>query len=291
MVEEHSLPTRWGQERRLEFIEFRLQWEGRVNRSDLVNHFSISVPQASLDFAKYRELAPTNAVYDVVQKAYLASSSFTPTLIRDAADDYLTRLSAASAETTKSDASLLGWMPSVSIVHDPARAVDAAILRVLLRALRENRIVRLNYQSMSTVALSSRTISPHAFGFDGFRWHVRAFCHVHSDYRDFVLGRIRSATIEALSDVDPKDDTDWHTFIEAIIVPDPQLSKSQKLAIESDYCMDRGRLILKVREALLFYYLDHLDLLEHTEDSKKHVALANRAELQSFFDKHHIGST
>ena len=23
----------WGQERRLEFIDFRLQWEGRVNRS------------------------------------------------------------------------------------------------------------------------------------------------------------------------------------------------------------------------------------------------------------------
>ncbi|MES2390903.1 MAG: hypothetical protein V4555_04635, partial [Acidobacteriota bacterium] len=51
MAEEQLLPARWGQERRLEFIEFRLQWEGRVNRSDLVNYFSISVPQASLDFA------------------------------------------------------------------------------------------------------------------------------------------------------------------------------------------------------------------------------------------------
>ena len=44
----------WGQERRLEFIDFRLLWEGRLNRADLTTFFRISVPQASLDLAKYR---------------------------------------------------------------------------------------------------------------------------------------------------------------------------------------------------------------------------------------------
>ena len=46
--------ARWGQERRLEFIDFRLYWEGRINRSDLIDFFGISVPQASLDLAKYQ---------------------------------------------------------------------------------------------------------------------------------------------------------------------------------------------------------------------------------------------
>ena len=40
---------RWGIERRLEFIEFRLYWEGGVNRSDIVEEFGVSVPQASKD--------------------------------------------------------------------------------------------------------------------------------------------------------------------------------------------------------------------------------------------------
>lgn len=290
MAEEQLLPARWGQERRLEFIEFRLQWEGRVNRSDLVNYFSISVPQASLDFARYRELAPTNAVYDVVQKAYLPGPNFTPILIRESADDYLIRLWGATAGTMNSNSSFLGWTPSVGIVRDPARLVDAAILRVFLMALREKLVVRIDYQSMSTAGPSSRAISPHAVGFDGFRWHVRAFCHVHNDYRDFVLGRVRSAVSEGPTENDPKDDADWHNFIEAIIVPHPRLSQAQKLAVESDYNMEHGRLVLRVREALLFYHLDHLGLLEPTDNSKKYIALENRAELRSFFEKHHIES-
>jgi hypothetical protein len=288
LAEEQLLPARWGQERRLEFIEFRLQWEGRVNRSDLVNYFSISVPQASLDFARYRELAPTNAIYDVVQRAYIASPSFTPTLIRDSADDYLTRLWATTAGTMNSNSSFLGWTPSVGLVRDPARSVDAVILKVFLLAMREKRVVRFDYQSMTTAVPSSRTLSPHALAFDGFRWHIRGFCRVHNDYRDFVLGRISTAVPEGPTNIDPKNDTEWHNFIEAIIVPQAQLSIAQRQAVESDYCMEEGRLVLRVREALLFYHLEHLGLLDSAVNSKKHIALENQATLRSFFEKHHI---
>jgi hypothetical protein len=54
--------------------------------------------------------------------------------------------------------------------------------------------------------------------------------------------------------------------------------------------MEHGRLVLRVREALLFYHLDHLGLLEPAENSKKYIALENRAGLRSFFEKHHIES-
>ena len=49
---------KWGVERRLEFIEFRLFWEGSINRADLVEFFGVSVPQASKDLALYQERAP-----------------------------------------------------------------------------------------------------------------------------------------------------------------------------------------------------------------------------------------
>ena len=41
--------SRWSVGQRLEFIDFRLFWEGHVNRGDLVSFFGVSVPQASSD--------------------------------------------------------------------------------------------------------------------------------------------------------------------------------------------------------------------------------------------------
>ena len=159
----------------------------------------------------------------------------------------------------------------------------------MLQAIREQRTVEITYQSMNTAHPEARRVSPHALGFDGFRWHARAFCHRRLTYRDFVLARVLAITIEGPFETDPQADLEWYNTIEAIIVPAPQLSDSQRRAIELDYGMQDGRLVLQVREALLFYYLKHLGLLD--EPGKKsattdQIALANRAELESFFKKH-----
>ena len=62
----HKAPEkmRWGVEKRLEFIEFRLFWEGGINRADIMEQFGVSVPQASKDLSLYEEKAPGNLVYD-----------------------------------------------------------------------------------------------------------------------------------------------------------------------------------------------------------------------------------
>jgi hypothetical protein len=64
---------RWSSDQRIEFIEFRLFWEGRVNRSDITEKFGVSIPQASADLAHYREIAPNNMRYDGSAKQYLPS--------------------------------------------------------------------------------------------------------------------------------------------------------------------------------------------------------------------------
>ena len=46
---------RWSVEQRLEFIDFLLYWGGRVNRRNLIDHFGISLPQASSDLTLYQE--------------------------------------------------------------------------------------------------------------------------------------------------------------------------------------------------------------------------------------------
>ena len=86
---------RWGVERRLEFVEFRLFWEGGVNRSDIVEEFGVSVPQASKDLTLYQEQAPDNIHYDRSQKRYFASETFRPKFIELDAAAYLERLTSS----------------------------------------------------------------------------------------------------------------------------------------------------------------------------------------------------
>src|SRR5262245_22310283 len=90
--EKTPLKKRWSVERRLEFIEFRLYWEGRVNRSDLVHFFAISVPQASADLARYQERAAANIIYDKTAKTYVATPGFHPVLFEPSADQLLAQL-------------------------------------------------------------------------------------------------------------------------------------------------------------------------------------------------------
>lgn len=55
-MEEIGETVRWGVQRRLEFIDFRLFWDGRFNRRDLAETFGISAQQASSDIAQYTAL-------------------------------------------------------------------------------------------------------------------------------------------------------------------------------------------------------------------------------------------
>lgn len=282
-------PVSWSQKLRLDFIEFRLLWEGRVNRSDLMNFFRISMPQASLDLAKYKELAPENAVYDSTEKTYLAGSSFSPILVPNSADGYLNRLLAVESGYLPQTSTFLGRLPPSGIVHGPTRSVDPLILRTILQAIRTRRSVEIKYQSMSDANPGIRKIAPHALAFDGFRWHARAFCYRRERYLDFVLARMLQIAIDNVFDTDPAADMEWHSSLEAIVVPAPHLSESQRKAIELDYGMQDGRLAVRVREALMLYLLQHLGIYDEPAkdcDPTVQIALGNRAELEPFFKKH-----
>src|SRR5947208_1700764 len=81
--------ARWGQERRLEFIDYRLRWDGHLNRSDLTGFFGISVPQASLDLSEYTKRAPDNLAYDASVRIYKSGPSFRPLFAATALSRYL----------------------------------------------------------------------------------------------------------------------------------------------------------------------------------------------------------
>lgn len=275
--------SRWSQDRRLEFIDFRLRWEGRINRSDITAFFGISVPQASLDIAKYLELAPENLVYDRSSRIYLAGPAFEPMFASSSTPHYLNDLLALEAGFLEPESSFMGWRPSTALVPTPGRQLNAQTLTTILQAIREQQGIRVSYQSMTHPQPQSRDLSPHAIAHDGFRWHVRAYCHKRKNFLDFVIARILEIGLSDSAGPGPLEDKAWQTNVNLVLSPHPGLSLSKRRAIELDYGMTDGKATLSCRQALLFYLLKHLklDLDQPGTPEAQQIVLLNEAEVKA----------
>ena len=275
---------RWSVETRLEFIEFRLYWEGSLNRADIVDRFGVSVPQASNDLSKYQELAPRNIIYDRSGKRYLATPEFAPIFQPPDADRYLNQLRSIGVGVLAPQDTWLAFIPDFEAMPLPRRRVDPAILRSLLLAVRSQRAIEIHYQSLTRPDALWRWITPHAFASDGMRWHVRAFCHIDRTFKDFLLSRFFEARGQADPGAMPTDDAVWRETANVVLIPHPQLTEGQRRAVALDFGMDRESLTVPVRLALLYYFLKRLNLsgdAERRASKEQHVVLANRAEVRA----------
>lgn len=276
---------RWGQDRRLEFIDSRLYWNGRVNRSSLTEFFGISVPQASLDLTEYQKRAEHNTVYDRTEKAYVATPDFKPILVDSTSGRYLAELYALTTGTIPSDISFLGDAPPTAIVTHPTRLVSPELLRSVLHAIHAGSTLDITYQSMSRPEPSRRSISPRALAYDGYRWHVRAYCHKRELYCDFVFARILHYTGPHPSRPVPDADHEWERILTVVIGPNPGLAPGPRKAIELDYGMVEGQLAIPTRHCLAYYLLRRLGLhrsTDHLQSNEQQVVLLNHGELAHF---------
>lgn len=249
---------RWGVAQRFEFIEWRLYWVGRLNRGDLEERFKVSTPQASVDLRDYQEAAQGNMAYDQTEKAYLPTVDFTPQFLRLSASRYLAQLNALLNYTIDPPDTWFGSLPSASVMPAVAHSVEPSVLRSILRAIERRYELEIDYQSLSST--KTRAIVPHSLAFDGHRWHARAWCVGHREFRDFVLSRILSVKAVRPSGVDPTDDVEWNTTIQLKIAAHPGLDQSQRTTIEHDYGIKDGILPVPVRLALAFYLIKRLNL-------------------------------
>lgn len=281
---------RWGVEQRLEFIEFRLFWEGRVNRSDIIEMFGVSIPQASKDLALYQERAPGNVEYDKSAKRYVAARNFTPRFFKPDPNLYLSRLRSLAEGLTSHSESWIAYPPESDIALTPKRDIDIGVLRSVLDAVRNRQSVEILYQSMNRDRPDPvlRRITPHAFGYDGFRWHTRAYCHIDRTFKDFLLPR----ALDCRSPDEPGEpgskDRLWHEHFSFKIVPHPKLTPSQQMVVAKDYGMKDGQCTLTVRYAMLFYVLKRLGLLgdAQREDARRqHIVVFDRPSVQSALKK------
>ena len=276
--------SRWSVEQRLEFIDFRLFWEGHVNRGDLVSFFGVSVPQASSDLAEYQEAAKGNAVYDKTRKTYVAGRRFKAVFFEPSADEYLAQLRLIQAGLLTDEEAWAVRLPSYSIVPILRRRLEPSTLRHILDAIRTGASVHVNYQSMSRPEPKWRWLSPHALGFDGFRWHARAWCHSRNEFLDFVLARILEIGDTKPSDIDPDDDVGWQREVTLRLAPHPVLKDGNRRAVELDFGMDGGFVEVTTRVCMAYYFMLQLGLdgdPSEVNPDRQRVVLVNRDEVDA----------
>lgn len=241
---------KWAIERRLAFIEFRLQWDGKVNRTDVATKFGISLNQATNDLVAYAKAAPENIRYDLSLRAYVRGENFSARYITSSAQSYLSQL-LASEETESAPDCWIGHVPSFDVLSSPTGEVANEILQPIVGAILAAEPIDGLLQNNREPNPSWTTIFPHALLMDGERWCVRAYSLSADDFETIPLARIAEVRVAGTSVDRPANDVEWTAVVELEIAPNPNLREADRNTIIRDLGMKGGVAAIKVRRALL----------------------------------------
>jgi predicted DNA-binding transcriptional regulator YafY len=281
-----QLPYRWDLLLRYRLIEIISLWEGRLTTKVLIQAFGIGRQQASKDINFYiKQIAPNNLEYDKTLKGYKPTSQFAPILTRGEISEYLHLLN-SQADLLSSFEQIAQSQANTEMLTPPIRSIDPMIIRPIIQAAREGKRIDIRYLSMTSPEPKERIISPHTIVFNGYRWHIRAFCEAQKSFRDFVLSRIVEVyDLEGTASKLATSDTAWQAEVEIIIAPDNRLTPHQQSIIARDYAMSGNERSFKTRGALVTYYLQLLNLdylTPHDNPNIQQIIVVNLKELKQW---------
>lgn len=257
---------------RLKIMEGVLAWEGEIGNARVRKLFGLQPVQASRLLAEFRLLMGKQINEDGRAKV----------------------LKPATVEGIETDISLDEYVRQTQTGEDSNPCiVDARIdltevkpfVFALLRKATLNRTgVRISYASMTTPAFEERTIFPHSIIHVGRRWHVRAWCAKRQDFRDFTLGRIKSAT--SASEAAPQTidhDLAWHEIVMIELAAHRKLSTQQQIVVREEYFGGVENRRLPVRSCLAQYVIQDLRAAIDPENEvppEFQIEIINREQLK-----------
>lgn len=268
----------WAARERLRWIEVNLWWRGWVGRGDLREMFGISAAQSSSDLQRYQELNPRAMAYQTSRKRYESSPRMRCCLHEPDLSDGLALLSEGEGGASPGNAALAAGEVGdrLAVITLPKRSARRDVeRRIVLAALRELPLT-VHYHSLTDSEVKGRRILPRNFGWDGRRWHTRAWDVASGEWRDFVLGRFEKADwpSDPLEEEPPRDEA-WERWETVSLRVNPKLKESAKKSLRMDYGIENEVLEVRVREAMRPYLLAELFL----DDGRK-TALPNHFVLQ-----------
>ncbi|WP_045378189.1 WYL domain-containing protein [Vibrio campbellii] len=276
----------YAQKQRLAYIDFKLMFVGHFTRSEVVEHFKMGLSNATRDINLYKELAAHNLTYDNAEKRYFQTKAFVP-LFNHNANDTLGKL----ANQLSGGDSVINGLGIPFEAPSQLNAPNTSIVAVLTQAALNNKAVKVRYVSLSS-GESTRTVIPHSIVDNGLRWHIRAYDCQSNEFRDFVISRITKAELLDSTVLETQTmlaDKQWMRFVPLELVPHPKNVQYPK-AIELDYSMKDGKLLIEVRAALTGYLLRrwNVDCSENaTQTTHEHqLWLANRPTLYGVENLH-----
>lgn len=250
LIDQHLANLSLSQQERLAFIDFNLQFFGKISRSDLIARFKTGLAASTRDFAAYRELAEDNLSLDHSTKQYYRTAEFTPLFVFSP-ETILQSVSKGFSDGITSDLQPSSHcFEAVQLIHP-----NVNIIATLMRAIHNQQACIANYVSVSS-GESQRRLVPHAMINNGHRWHVRGFDGKSKSFRDFVCTRF-TEVVELGAPSESFElshaDSQFNTFVNLVLVPHPGIANPK--AIEMDYAMSNGEKSMRVRAALAAYIL------------------------------------
>lgn len=232
---------------RLRIMEGVLAWEGEIGNARVRKLFGLQPVQASRLLGEFRELMGECIVEDGRAKV----------------------LKLASPESFETDISLEeyarhtlageGANPHVIDARVDLTEVQPTVFAVLRKASLTKTGVAISYASMTNPEFVERTVFPHSIIHIGRRWHVRAWCARRQDFRDFTLGRIRSAL--PVTDITPKtidDDEAWQEVVMVELIAHRRLSPQQQEVVRGENFGGLEGRRLPIRACLVQYVIQDI---------------------------------
>lgn len=279
---------KWATRQRLQFIEVTAYYTGIISRSTLAEAFGISDPAATKDLKLYNELAPNNLIYNPALFGFIPAETFKPLLTNLEPINVLPMIAnnLLAIDNPANNDRLYGI--TIDKLPLPTRLPNKEVLSQIIRAIRNNSQLSMNYYSLSSRdSKEQRIIEPHAIINNGLRWHVRAYSQDTYDFRDFVLSRIADAKmLSQTAESSAQYDDDWMEIISIKLKPHPELNEKQHLTLKYDYNMTNDIIELKVRRALVGYVLQRMAVdttADHSLNPNAYqLVVVNRDEIEPF---------
>lgn len=288
-IQDNSLS--WERIAQFHLMEVVALWEGRLTSNHLQNAFSIGRSKASKIMNSYVQLTKNNLIQCTQQKGYIPSDTFTPKYSLGEVHEYLTLLHSGSLLNTQVYGLTAGDAP-IDIVQPLTRPVSPNVVRVILTAIRDRKRIIVNYRSLDNPEGTERMIAPHSLVFADGRWHIRAFCENSRKFKDFVLHRFATEPeiddhLDQIEQASPKNDHEWNTELEMVVIPNPALSPEQQQLVADDYDMGPNNYLkIRVKASLLKYMMVSLHIVDEEQTQSKpnahQLSLANREVLKDY---------
>lgn len=239
---------------RIRDMEILIQWEGSLDNARLREAFGVKTVQASRLLNAFWELR-RNVIDRASPKAPLRPrGDFDKVVPHSTPDDYLRLLeNVVQPQAT---------FPDVIVDARVDLAPEAPpIFALILQACNQGLGLSVTYSSMGSPQGTQRDIYPHSLVRAPRRWHVRAWCALRKDFRDFTVGRISNAQLLPIdAPMRRIDDKEWGRLVSLVIVAHPDLNEQQKGLVQREYFPGKAAMRLKVRSALVGYVVQDLRL-------------------------------